>query len=137
MSLFVKDGSITASGFLILLGIPVATFASNQWKVGVVLILLGFLTALSQSIKEIKEEDKHEIRFRNMSVADISDEIEAMDHVMAEKDRSKCLAALAVLATKQSEKDDESSQYHPHEVECICQEVAIACSVSFQMMTRL
>jgi hypothetical protein len=124
MSLFVKDGSITASGFLILLGIPVATFASNQWKVGVVLILLGFLTALSQSIKEIKEEDKHEIRFRNMSVADISDEIEAMDHVMAEKDRSKCLAALAVLATKQSEKDDESSQYHPHEVECICQEVA-------------
>lgn len=123
MSLFVKDGSITASGFLILLGIPIATFASNQWKVGIALIVLGFLTATSQTIKEMKEEDKHEIRFRNMSAADISDEIEAMDHVMAEKDRSKCLAALAALAIKQSD-DESSSQYHPHEVECICQEVA-------------
>lgn len=126
MSLFVKDGSITASGFLILLGIPIATFASKQWKVGLALIALGFLMALFQTMSEIEGEDKHEIRYRNMSAADISDELEAMDHIMAEKDRSKCLAALAILATKQSQQPGESSQYqyHPHELECICQEAA-------------
>lgn len=134
MSLFVKDGSITAPGFLILLGIPIATFASTQWKLGAALIVLGFLTALTQTMSEIEEEDKHEIRFRNMSAADISDELEAMNNVMAEKDRSKCLAALAVLATKHSEMqqdDDDSSQYHPHELESICQEAAYIALRSF------
>jgi len=125
MGLFVNDGYITASGFLILLGIPIAMFASNRWKIGAALIVLGFLAALSQAMGEIEEEDKHELRYRNMPAADISDELEAMDNVMAEKDRSKCLAALTVLAMKMAhEQQETSSQYHPHELERICQESA-------------
>ena len=125
MGLFVENGNITAPAFLILLGIPVI-IVSDRWKLGILLIVAGFLSALSQSLNEMKEEDKHEIRYRYMSAADISDELEAMGNVMAEKDRAKCLAALAVLAMKwsQDRKQQEPSSYHPHELESICQDAA-------------
>lgn len=109
------------------MGIPLTLFVSDQWKIGVTLIVLGLFAALSQTMNEIEQEDYHEIRYRNMSAADVSDELEAMDNVMmAAKDRSKCLAALTVLAMKQSQNQQQelSTEYHPHELERICQEAA-------------
>jgi hypothetical protein len=125
MGLFVKDGGMTVPGFLIMLGIPLLY---SRWSVGLVLILVGFGFALRQVVDEIKEQDKEEIRFQSMSAADIGDALQAMNNVMAEhkKDRTRCLAALIVLAEKYNDKDQDhsSNQYHPHELECICQEAA-------------
>lgn len=121
MSLFVKDGVVTASGFLILLGFPITLFVSG--KLGATLILVGLLSALSQAMKEIELEDRYEQYYRRMTAEEISTELENMENNILKRDRSKCLSALAVLAQKQAQ-EQGSPQYHPHELEGICQEAA-------------
>lgn len=112
---------MTVSGFLVMLGIPLLF---SRWCIGLTLILLGFINALSQVTKDISEQEKHEIRFQTMTAAEIGEELKAMDNVMSGNEhRSLCLAALLVLAKKYNIQK-QSSRYHPHELECICQEAA-------------
>ena len=121
MALFVKDGIITVSGFLLLFGIPLLF---SRWYIGLTLILVGFLNAFSQVTKDITEQEEHEIRFQSMTAAEIGEELVAMDNVRSgNEQRSLCLAALFVLA-KKCNAQKQSSHYHPHELECICQEAA-------------
>ena len=128
MGLFVKDGSITLSGFLILMGIPLAV--AQSLSVGFTLVLMGFLNALFQAVNEIKEQDKQEIRFYHMSAADIGDELEALNVAClregrVQEEREKCLAALAALAKKYGKYQAKRNlTYHPHELETICQDAA-------------
>jgi hypothetical protein len=82
------------------------------------------MNVLCQVSKDITEQEKHEIRFQTMTAADIGEELEAMDNVMSgNENRSLCLAALFVLAKKYNTQE-QSSHYHPHKLECICQEAA-------------
>lgn len=107
-----------------MLGIPLLY---SSWWIGLALLIVGFLHALRQAMEDIKEQDKYEIRFQGMSVADIGDALKAMNNVMIDnKDSAECLAALHVLAEKYNDKQqrDSFNQYHPHQVECMCQEAA-------------
>lgn len=106
------------------MGIPLALFVSQQWKIGVTLVLVGFLSSLNQAMNEIEEEDKYENYYRCMLADEIADELEKMESGAMQKDLSKCLSALSVLSMKQAHRDSDSSEYHPHELEGICQEAA-------------
>jgi hypothetical protein len=132
--LFVSnEGHITSASFFLLMGFPLVF--GGRWYLGITCLLLGLLSALCHAMDQIAEEDKHDIRYNNMDAADISEELEELEKAIKSvtsnkkrdtflKTRLKFLTAMEILAKKTCRAKKRKGQYHPHEIECICQEAA-------------
>jgi hypothetical protein len=133
-ALFVTDeGNVTMASFFLLMGFPLV--CGGRWYLGVTFLIVGLVSALCHAMDQIAEEDKHEIRYNNMNAVDILEELERLERAIkpVPRDkrtdasfgtRNKFLTAMEILAKKANRAKKRKGQYHPHEIECICQEAA-------------
>jgi hypothetical protein len=119
-SLFITpNGGITPATFLVLIGLPLIW--TGTVMLGSAIIVLGLLSALKESMKELKEAEKQEIRYRIFEPVDIVAELQQLDKSEGMKNtaRARCLASLGALAKKyQREKEDSL------ELPLLCQQAA-------------
>lgn len=130
-----KQGHITLATFFLLMGLPLLV-VRGYWYLGILCVFIAFGTALFNAMQQIAEEDKLNIRYNNMEAPDISDELNKLEKTLKQinnketkpsqdvKIRLQFLTALEVLAKKVSRVVARKGRYHPHEIECTCQDAA-------------
>lgn len=127
-SLFIApNGGITPATFLIMIGLPVL-WTGRVW-LGLGIVALGFLSALRDAMKELKETDKIEIRYSILDPVDIIAEVEQLSQssttsLTKEKleentKRAHCMASLGALAKKY-----HREQGHSPNLPLLCQQGA-------------
>lgn len=133
--LFISNqGQMTLATFFLLMGLPL--LIGGNWYLGISCAFIAFGIALCNAMNQIAEEDKLNIQYNNMEAADISDELKELEKTFRDKNnyeksksqvakiRLRILTALEVLAKKFSTLRTRKGKYHPHEMECCCQEAA-------------
>lgn len=106
---FTSTGGITPAAFLLLLGLPL--IVSGRIWLGIMVSIIGIISAISQAMKDIKESEKQDIRFNIFTPEDIVAELEILEEsgTFDDNGRIQCIAGLASLARKHHRNSSSST----------------------------